>query len=393
MELDVLVLQAAQPLIAGGDGVEGLDHLGLELGLDCGDRKPILHFVVVVFEVDFADYPIGHRVLTVGAFGGRLEWGGGYRFLRWYLRRPFGLTRDRVGDDDLAVGPNHRRGQGFGARTCISCVEVKDIAQQDLALVELVPPDDDGLEGERAFAEPCNHGLAAGLDALGEGDLALARKQFHRAHFVEVHAHRVVGALGGFPGPGLSRNRPLLDFDKLVFALRLLLCLLAGRRLFPRLSLNGVDHVDAHLAERRQDVLHLLGLDLLRGQQRVDLAVGDIAAHLGAADQLPDGRLRKVEHRPVNQGLGPLLLRHLFLLRPHLDLACHESPKSTLSVVEEGFWPSIFIEGVDHGCSEIRSGGRARGRLFPAPLGSPEVSSAAGPRVATFCEQACGRGE
>jgi hypothetical protein len=36
--LDVLVLQAAQPLMGIGDLVEGLDHLGLELGLDRGSE-------------------------------------------------------------------------------------------------------------------------------------------------------------------------------------------------------------------------------------------------------------------------------------------------------------------------------------------------------------------
>jgi hypothetical protein len=45
--LDVLVLQAAQPLIGIGDLVEGLDHLGLELGLDRGKRERVLHIVVV----------------------------------------------------------------------------------------------------------------------------------------------------------------------------------------------------------------------------------------------------------------------------------------------------------------------------------------------------------
>src|ERR1035437_9806688 len=57
------------------------------------------------------------------------------------------------------------------------------------------------------------------------------------------------------------------------------------------------------------------------------LVVGDIAALLGAADQLLDRRVGKVEQG----GLGNLLLQHLFLLRRHLDLACHESPQSTLS--------------------------------------------------------------
>ena len=45
--LDVLVLQAAQPLVAVGDRVEGLQHLRLELGLDRGERERALHVVVV----------------------------------------------------------------------------------------------------------------------------------------------------------------------------------------------------------------------------------------------------------------------------------------------------------------------------------------------------------
>ena len=94
--------------------------------------------------------------------------------------------------------------------------------------------------------------------------------------------------------------------------------------------LLGLDHVDAHLAEHREDVLDLLGIDLLRGQHRVDLVMGDVAALLGAADELLDGRVRKVEQRAVRRGLGTLLLRHLFLLRRHLGLACHESPQPAL---------------------------------------------------------------
>ena len=77
---------------------------------------------------------------------------------------------------------------------------------KDLAVVELVPPDDNGLEGEWALAQPRDHGLAAGLDALGNSDLALARKQFDRSHFAQVHAHRVVSSLSGFFGSGFGRN-------------------------------------------------------------------------------------------------------------------------------------------------------------------------------------------
>src|SRR2546427_8574182 len=40
--LDVLVLQAAQPLVGVGDVVERFKHLGLELGLDGGERERVL---------------------------------------------------------------------------------------------------------------------------------------------------------------------------------------------------------------------------------------------------------------------------------------------------------------------------------------------------------------
>jgi len=35
-------------------------------------------------------------------------------------------------------------------------------------------PGDDGTEGQRALAEAADHHVAAGLDALGDRDLALA---------------------------------------------------------------------------------------------------------------------------------------------------------------------------------------------------------------------------
>jgi len=47
-----VVLQPAQPLVGIGNFVEGLDHLGLELGLDGGKRERVLHIVVV--EIAFA---------------------------------------------------------------------------------------------------------------------------------------------------------------------------------------------------------------------------------------------------------------------------------------------------------------------------------------------------
>ena len=79
--------------------------------------------------------------------------------------------------------------------------------------------------------------------------------------------------------------------DLASFALLLLLLLrLLALFLSHLAGLLGLDHVDAHIAEHREDVLDLLGIDLFR--QRVDLVMGDVAALLGAADQRLDGRVR-----------------------------------------------------------------------------------------------------
>ena len=155
------------------------------------------------------------RHLTVSAFIGRLERNGGRgrsgRCL--HVGRLAALAGDGNFHHQPSVGANYWRRHGLGVRAGIGRVEVDDVAQEHLALVELIPPDDDGLEGEWALAEPRDHGLAAGLDALCDGGLTLARKEFDRAHFAEIHAHGVVGALGRLLGPGLGRDRPLLDFD------------------------------------------------------------------------------------------------------------------------------------------------------------------------------------
>jgi hypothetical protein len=56
-------------------------------------------------------------------------------------------------------------------------------------------PDGDGLEGERALAQAGDHCLPAGLNTLGDGDLALAGEQPNRAYLAQIHVHRVVAAL------------------------------------------------------------------------------------------------------------------------------------------------------------------------------------------------------
>ena len=72
LELDVLVLQPAKPLVRVGDGIEGLYHLGLELSLDCRNGESNLR-VVVVIEGALSDISVAHCFLA----GGRLERSGG----------------------------------------------------------------------------------------------------------------------------------------------------------------------------------------------------------------------------------------------------------------------------------------------------------------------------
>src|SRR6516225_9857221 len=104
---------------------------------------------------------------------------------------------------------------------------------------------------------PGDHRLAAGLDALGDRDLALAREQLHRAHFAQIHAHRIIRALDRLLGLGLVRDLRW-DLDEVTaLALGLLLDLFArvlalARLLAPLARLLGLDHVHAHLAEQGQ---------------------------------------------------------------------------------------------------------------------------------------------
>ena len=77
---------------------------------------------------------------------------------------------------------------------------------------------------------PCDHRLAAGLDALGDRDFALARQQLDRAHFAQIHAHGIVGALGRLLLLGLVERlrRDLDQFAALVVVVLFLLAFLAS---------------------------------------------------------------------------------------------------------------------------------------------------------------------
>ena len=211
----------------------------------------------------------------------------------------------------LAVGADdHRRLHLLRVGAGISRFEIDDVAKEDFSFVELVAPDDDGLEGERAFAEARDHRLAAGLDALGDGDFALARQQFDRAHLAQIHAHGIVGALGGFFLLG-GCERLRLDLDDLgagilivVVGLVLVLGVVVG--------FLGLDDVDAHLVEHRVDVLDLVGGDLAGGHHLVDLVDGDVAALFRGLDHLLDAGIGEIEKRQRLIGRAFFLFRGFF---------------------------------------------------------------------------------
>ena len=161
------------------------------------------------------------------------------------------------------------------------------------------------------LAEARDHRLAAGLDALGDGDLALARQELDRAHLAQVHADRIVGAVGrlaalaallgdgGAGRPSISSRPSDSSSASSSCSLGLGLVLLVG-----------FDDVDAHVGEHRHRVFDLLGGDLLGGKHGVQLVDGDVAALLRLLDHLLDGGVGEIEQRAV---VRRRRLRSLFL--------------------------------------------------------------------------------
>src|SRR5260370_7273385 len=61
-----------------------------------------------------------------------------------------------------APSPAAMARHALGVRARIGGFQIDDVAQEHLAVVEFVAPDDDGLEGERALPQTANHRPPAG---------------------------------------------------------------------------------------------------------------------------------------------------------------------------------------------------------------------------------------
>ena len=145
-------------------------------------------------------------------------------------------------------------------------IKVDDVAQKSLPVSKLIPPDGDSLKGEWALTQSRHHGLAAGLYTLGDCNFTFPREKSHRTHVAEIDAKWVIGAFRRSFGARRSRNRSLPDYDQFVLGLEFFLRFRAGRCLAFSLDVGvgpALDHVYAHLGKLRQDVLDLLGLDII----------------------------------------------------------------------------------------------------------------------------------
>jgi hypothetical protein len=89
---------------------------------------------------------------------------------------------------------------GVGAR--IGRFEVDDVAQEDLAIVDLVAPDDDGLEGERLRRGPRRASRPASMRLAMA--ISPSRERSSTEPISRRSCARVVGALGGSLAPDLA---------------------------------------------------------------------------------------------------------------------------------------------------------------------------------------------
>ena len=258
LQFNALVLQAAQFFIGPRNHVKTCQHFRLQFHFH-GRQRQIIVIIVVIFI--------------------RLAFG----LARWRTRRWRGGT--------FRTAVNF-----FGFGTCESRVKIDDIAQQNLAFVQFIAPDDNRLKCQRAFAQACNHSFATRLNALGNRYFAFARQQFHGTHFAQIHAHRIIravgagGRFGGFGDCGSSRAFSGLGFIVVI-----------GRRCVVIIVICAVifDDGDTHFRQHGHNVFYLLGGKLLRRQNSVQRIICHKTDLFGGFDHPLDLPVVHIDKRAV----------------------------------------------------------------------------------------------
>ena len=277
-QLLVVALVARADLLARGHRLQAARLHFVQLLVERLDFLEVREHLRLQFFLERRQRQAGAFALFVIVIRARLELRGlGRRLRRCRSRR-------------TVIGRGHRR-RRLGAT--LRRLQIDDVAQQHAPGLQRVVPGDDGAERQWALAQPADHHVAAGLDALGDRNFALARQQLDAAHLAQVHAHRVVGAAEAF----------LVDVAGLLFGFVLDFFGFRRRRL-ALFRFLALDDLDPHLGEAGHHVLDLLGAGLLRREHHVQLVEGDVAALLAARDQPLHGGGLAVEQRGVGVLFG-----------------------------------------------------------------------------------------
>ena len=149
--------------------------------------------------------------------------------------------------------------------------EDHELADGALAGAQLIADHEDALGNGRRAGDRLDDRELAALDALGDGDLALAGEQRHRAHLAEVHADGVVGLV--------ERARREIELGAFLGAVAIEVLVAAVR-------LVGIDDLDARAAERVEELVEIFRGGDLRRQHLVDLVVEQVALFLADLNQL-----------------------------------------------------------------------------------------------------------
>ena len=163
-------------------------------------------------------------------------------------------------------------------------LQLDHLAERQAALGDGVPPGGQRAEGHRALAERRQHGVAPGLDALGDRDLAFAGQQRGVAHLAEEDADRVVGAAekGGVDRGGAGPVVLFLDAGDGGGGV--------GHLVIGGLVALGLDHVDAELLQHGGALVDVFLGDLAGRQRGLEFVAGHPPAGATSRQQLREGR-------------------------------------------------------------------------------------------------------